>query len=111
MSNKRFKRERAENENVEVVETETTEVEAVEEVVEPEVKEEKPVGTKIGVVSSCGRLNVRRTPEAAGDVVTTIPLGATVTIDVRNSKKDFYKVILADGTEGFCMKDYITASM
>lgn len=94
MSNKRFKHENVNVETEEVIDTEV-----VEKTVEP----------TIGIVSSCGKLNVRETPTTEEDnVLCVINLGEIVVVDLEQSTKDFYKVICASGVKGFCMKDYIT---
>ena len=97
MSNKRFRRENIDVETEEVIDTEV-----VENTVEP------TIGT-IGIVSSCDKLNVRETPTTEDDnILCVIALGETVIVDIGESTEDFYKVVCANGVEGFCMKDYIT---
>ena len=71
----------------------------------PDSREEKK--TKIGVVTDCVKLNVRKKPHLNADVVREIPLATEVTIDERRSTDDFYSVRLSDGAYGFCMKKYI----
>lgn len=61
----------------------------------------------IGVVTECVKLNVRKEPAADAEILTTIPLGAEVQIDVFESTEDFYKVCTGAGVEGYCVKDYI----
>lgn len=87
----------------------------------PEVKEETPVteepaapettpeevDTVIGVVTECVKLNVRKEPVADAEILTTIPLGAEVQVDIFESTEDFYKVCTGAGVEGYCVKDYI----
>ncbi|MBQ8829678.1 MAG: SH3 domain-containing protein [Burkholderiaceae bacterium] len=63
---------------------------------------------KLGVVSNCQRLNVRENPTANAKVVCVIELDDEVEVDKQNSTDDFYKVVTADGTDGFCMKKFIT---
>lgn len=74
----------------------------VEVVDEPKV--EKPI---IGVVANCERLNVREKPTVMADVLYLIYKGSEVVINKEGSTKDFYKVELSSGVEGFCMKKYI----
>ena len=88
---------------VEVVEEVVEEIPVVEEVVE-EVK--APV---VGVVADCKKLNVRKAPNPNASVVCEIAVGTEVEIDEANSTGEFYKVVLASGMEGFCMKKYISA--
>lgn len=79
-------------------------VEAVE-VEEPIVEE--VVKQKTGVVANCVRLNVRVAPAITADIKCEIKAGTEVVIDNDSSTEEFYKVSLATGVEGFCMKDYI----
>lgn len=79
-------------------------------VVEKEVVEEpvKAHRIKFGVVVNCDALNVRNNANVKSIALCTIKKGDKVKIDVDDSTKDFYKVILKSGIEGFCMKKYIT---
>lgn len=91
-------------ENLETVEEVVTEA-PVEEV--PEVEEVKIV---IGIVSNCDRLNVRSKPSINGEVVTVLPKGTEVEIEVPDERGDFYEVCALPGSDyfhGFCMKKYI----
>lgn len=64
---------------------------------------------ELGVVNTnCQRLNVRQAPSTTAPVVCVIELGDEVEVDKQNSTDDFYKVVTADGTDGYCMKKYIT---
>lgn len=92
------------------VEVETPIVEPIQE---PEVK---PViepttfpatTTKAGFVYGCSRLNVRSEPRSTANIVCEIENKTEVEIDLDNSTDDFYKVCLASGIEGFCVKTYI----
>lgn len=69
-----------------------------------EVKDSRPL---VGVVTDCMKLNVRKTPEADGDILTVIPALSTVTVDMEGSTDTFCKVRTDDGIEGYCMKRYI----
>lgn len=76
------------------------------------VIEDKPEETTskkfmTGTVDNCKMLNVRAEPKSNAEVVRAIPVDTMVMIDPDESTDDFYKVYLADGVEGFCMKDYI----
>lgn len=75
-----------------------------------ETPKKKPAGNKPvkGVVIGCEVLNVREKPDkVSGTPITTIPKGATVTIDESKSTDDFYKVTTKDDVAGFCMKSFI----
>ena len=76
--------------------------EVVEEVVEsvPEV-----VQPKEGIVN-CNKLNVRIEPNKDGAVLTVISKGDAVKV-LEDSNKEFYKVIISNGSEGYCMKKFI----
>lgn len=77
----------------------------VEEVVETPVEEVK-VET-VGVVDDCTMLNVRKEPDAEAEIVCVLKVQSEVTIDEKESTKDFYKICTAAGAEGFCMKKFI----
>lgn len=98
MDNKKFKRGLFDSsDNVE---------ETTEPVVEETVEEVKPI---YGVVSSCGKLNVRKEPSIGpNNVIRILDLGTFVTVDVENSTEDFYKICCSDGLEGYCMRDFVT---
>ena len=87
-----------------VAETLTPEVieEAVEKVLEPV---QKPT---VGVVTDCARLNVRKEPHADAEVAFVIDASTELMVYVEESTEDFYKICTAAGTEGYCMKRYIT---
>lgn len=69
----------------------------------PEENKETP-----GTVTGCIRLNVRRYPHSKAEVVTVIDAMTQVTVDPTKSTERFYKVTTPDGTEGYCMKAYIS---
>ena len=79
--------------------------EVVKEVVEkvPEVIES--VESKTGIVN-CDKLNVRSEPKKDSIVTLIISKGDVVKI-LEDSDKEFYKVIISNGTEGYCMKKFI----
>ena len=81
--------------------------------VEEEVKEEEDIfgvvedDIKDGVVIDCENLNIRKEGKADASILTVVPVGTEVAIDMKDNTADFYNVILKDGTEGFAMKKYI----
>lgn len=89
-------------------------IEQIEEiVVEPEEKIEESVDVEaepvvIGKVTDCIKLNVRRGAVITADVREVIKEGALVEINEKRSTDDWYRVRTESGTEGFCMKEYIT---
>lgn len=64
----------------------------------------KPV---YGTVANCDRLNVRKKPHRASEVLTVIEEDETVEITMYESTKSWYYVKTESGVEGYCMKDYI----
>jgi len=72
-----------------------------------EAAPELPI-TVAGVVSGCKKLNVRNKPSTTAAILTTVNEGAEVVIDQRVQADAFYKVTLANGTIGYCMKKFIT---
>lgn len=91
---------------------ETNDAVEIKEVTEPvvieestEVKEEPK--TSFGVVTNCLRLNVRKSPSATAEIEYVIEALTEVSIDLKESTKDFYKVCTSAGVEGFCMKKFI----
>lgn len=76
---------------------------------EPVVIDNAEVNTTIsGVVSNCDLLNVRsRASDKGNNVLKTIDKGTKVVIDAAYNNSKFYKVTLADGSTGYCMKDFI----
>lgn len=62
----------------------------------------------LGTVTECIRLNVRKYPHSKAEVVTVIDAMTQVTVDPVRSTEKFYKVTTPDGTEGYCMKEYVS---
>lgn len=83
----------------------TAEEKAVETVLE-ETAEQK-VEYLDGTVKHCKLLNVRVEPSMDADVLRTITVDTEVMIEPFETTDEFYKVYLADGSEGFCMKKFI----
>ena len=79
-----------------LIEEETEEVEIVE-----------AVQTYVGRVVDCPKLNVRKAPNVHAEVVCVIARDTEVEIDESESTEYFYKIYLANGFEGFCMKQFI----
>lgn len=63
---------------------------------------------KVGVVSNCRSLRVRKTPNKNSDVITYISEGTKVEIDDSKTSAAFYKVRVSDDVEGYCMRNFIT---
>lgn len=64
-----------------------------------------------GVVANCSKLNVRAKADASASVVCVLNVGAAVTIDVKRSNKEWFKVRTESGVDGFCMRKFINASL
>lgn len=86
------------------VDHETEEPVTVEEVVSA------PTEPISGIVSNCNKLNVRSAPTKEAKVICIIDAKTKITIDPNTSTDDWFHVYLTegDGTEGFCMKEFIT---
>lgn len=80
--------------------------EPVVETVQEETVEQE-VDFLTGVVDHCSMLNVRSEPDRNATVLRAISVTTNVMIDPTESTDEFYKVYLADGSEGFCMKKFI----
>ena len=84
-----------------IVENEVVVEEKLEETIEQKVE------FVTGVVDHCAMLNVRAEPSMDAEVLRKISVNTKVMIDPFETSGDFYKVYLADGSEGFCMKKFI----
>ena len=94
-----------ENDNKIIDEFDFDEIDEIEDIdVEDEVEDNDVL---IGTVSGCSRLNVRFRPNSKSDIVCEIDNNTEVMIDESESTDDFYKVYIASGIEGYCMKKYI----
>lgn len=72
------------------------------------VKMEKPVKPKAvtGKVT-CEFLNVRVAPNREATIMIVISKGDEVTIDMKESTDEWYKIITKDDASGYCMKKFI----
>lgn len=66
------------------------------------------VKPKVGIVTGCIKLNVRKAASSTAEILGVIEEGSEVQIDNDFNAPDFYKVSAATGMEGFCMKKFIT---
>lgn len=67
---------------------------------EPEIR-------KFGKVHGCKKLNVRKMPNPAAEVLIEMPESSKLMIDEKDSTAVFYKVCTEFGVEGYCMKQYV----
>lgn len=81
-------------------------VDTVENIIE-EVEETKPE-PKIGTVTDCVRLNVRKDPNPNAEIICEVSAATDLMIDEEQSTDSFYKVFTAAGVEGYCMKRFVT---
>ena len=81
-------------------------VETVENIIE-EVEETKPE-PKIGTVTDCIRLNIRKNPNPNAEIICEVSAATDLMIDEEQSTDIFYKVFTAAGVEGYCMKRFVT---
>lgn len=93
-----------EPERIEVDGQTEIEVTILEPKVEPEVKVDPPT---FGNVINCKKLNVRKFPDKGAMIVSTLPEGTMVMIDMKGSTTLFYKICTECGIEGYCMKNFI----
>lgn len=81
-------------------------VETVENLIE-EVDKTNPE-PKIGTVTDCIRLNVRKDPNPNAEIICEVSAATDLMIDEEQSTDTFYKVFTAAGVEGYCMKRFVT---
>lgn len=62
---------------------------------------------KVGIVTDCLKLNIRKEPDMDSEVVTTVSCLDELRIDLETSTNDWYAVCTAVGIEGFCMKKFV----
>lgn len=79
----------------------------VEHETEAKIKEPEATSDTIGVVVSCGRLNIRKKPNIKSEVVYEALIGSELVIDLRKSTDGWFKVCTPAGIEGFCMKQFV----
>lgn len=85
-------------------------IEEAAEPVEQAVEETPKKESKVGVVTNCQKLNVRRESTLGNNIITTLLVGAVLVIDEDGSTDKFYKVITETGLEGYCMKQFVELS-
>ena len=78
-------------------------VETVETVTVPE--------TVKGVVVNCAKLNVREKPNTDAEVVCVLNAQSEIEIVVAKSTNKWFYVCTATGVEGYCMRQYVEASL
>lgn len=98
-----------EADSTKAISTETAPAETVHVEAEPaEVSPPEAANhTVIGVVTDCMKLNVHKEASVDAEVLAVIDCLSKVMVDMDASTNDFYKICIAAGVEGFCMKKYI----
>lgn len=77
-----------------------------------ETVETKPLPkTVTGIVANCAKLNVRSTPISSADIVTVLPVDTEVEVDVKGSTPNWLRVTTATGIEGYCMRQFVNATL
>jgi uncharacterized protein YgiM (DUF1202 family) len=59
-------------------------------------------------VATCLRLHIHSEPNLESEIVCKVRYLTEVEIDLENSTEEFYKVSIAIGAEGYCLRDYVT---
>lgn len=78
--------------------------EDIANVVEEPVEQKTMIGTVVG----CMKLNVRRRANKKAEILCTIDCDTEVEIVDNKPTSQFYKVCLASGVAGYCMKEFIS---
>lgn len=64
-----------------------------------------------GFVVNCAKLNLREKPTTDSEIVCVLDSMSEIEIDVNKSTNAWVYVYTAAGLEGYCMKQYIEASL
>lgn len=71
-------------------------------------KKRKNIGTSLkGEITNCVRVNIRKEPNRECEVITILNYGDTVTVYPEKSIDGWSFIVIPDGREGFCMKEFI----
>lgn len=62
----------------------------------------------IGVVSNCEKLNIRKEPSMASEVLCVVKVDTELLIDSNGATGEWLKVSCSDCIEGFCMAKYVS---
>ena len=82
-------------------------VDTVDETVETATQPKTVKGTVI----DCNKLNVRVEPKTNARIISVINVGSEVEIDKEKSPDGWFHVCTAAGIEGYCMRQYVNASL
>lgn len=75
------------------------------EVVEPDKGEE--TNTIIGQVHGCTKLNIRKEPNKAAEIVAVVDRDDFLAIDFEQSNDEWYAVCTVAGISGYCMAAFV----
>lgn len=75
------------------------------EVAEPDKGEE--ANTIIGQVHSCTKLNIRKEPSKAAEIVAVVDRDDFLAIDFEQSNDEWYSVCTVAGISGYCMAEFV----
>lgn len=64
-----------------------------------------------GVVSHCSKLNVRENATVDSGIVCVLDATSEIKIDVNKSTNNWFYIYAATGVEGYCMRQYVDASL
>lgn len=84
--------------------TKSTKKKEVEISVLPEINEDN---TKIGFITNCEKLYIRKDPEFASEVMGIGKKNEIVIVDMAASTEYFYRVTTECGLDGYCRKEFV----
>lgn len=67
---------------------------------------EEPKKVTTGTVNR--KLNIRKSPDSYGEILTVVPGGTVLEIDLDCSTDEWYAITTPTGTEGWCMCEFVT---
>ena len=75
----------------------------------PDAVEDKVESVPVsGGITNCICSNIRKEPRIDSESLCVVDKGTEVMVSLNESTTTWYKVILASGIEGFCMKAYVS---
>ena len=101
-------------EQVEVAETEVETATVTEPVVEPVAETVETVTlpeTVTGTIVNCTKLNIRSNPTPTADILCVVEANAELVIDPARSTSDWLRVCTPAGVEGYCMRQFVKATL
>lgn len=76
-------------------------------VVEEPVFEEETPEIVTGIVTDCTCLNMREHPDRKAEIISVLPGGSEVRVNISEKLDEWYHVYTVTGLDGFCMRQYI----